>query len=42
MTILACGQCWMTIAQVVAVVSTCGGTVFYFIKQFLGFDNERN
>jgi len=34
MTILACGQCWMTIAQVVAAVSACGGTVFYCIKQF--------
>lgn len=38
MTILACGQCWMTITQAVAVLSACAGTVFYCIKEF--FKNE--
>lgn len=41
MTILACGQCWMTIAQVVAIASACAGSAFYCVKEyFLGGKNE--
>ena len=33
-TILSCGQCWISIAQILALASVCGGSIVYWIKQF--------
>jgi hypothetical protein len=45
MIILACGQCFITIAQVIAVVSACFAPLFYFLNNSANklknkFDND--
>ena len=34
MTILACGQCWLGIAQVIGFVIIASGSFFNYIKNF--------
>ena len=35
MTLLACAQCWFSITQAVSFVVVLGGSILYFIKDFM-------